>query len=148
MKKLKADILLVGCVKGKCDHKSQAKDLYDSMLWDYRHKYAEQSICPWYILSAKHGLLCPDKEIKPYNQTLSKRSECREWSRRVLQELKKEVPTLQGKTIEIHAGEDYIKYGLEEGLREAGAHVHRPLKGLRIGLQYRWYKKCLASGEA
>ena len=127
--------------------KEPGERLYDSTLWNYRRKYVERHGCPWYILSAKHELLGPDTEIETYDLTLSKMSAAkrREWSRRVFDQLKKEVVTLRGKTIEIHAGKEYIEYGLEKSLREAGARVSRPLKGLGIGLQLKWYREYLAS---
>ena len=150
MKKPETDILLVGCVNGKLERKSPARYLYNSMLWNFRRKYAERQGCLWYILSAKHGLLHPDKEIEPYDRKLSAGSEaerrkCEKWSRRVLHQLKKEFAEFKGKTVEIHAGKEYIEYGLEKGLRKAGADVRRPLKGLLIGKQFQWYKKYLAS---
>ena len=32
---------------------------------------------------------------------------------------------MDGKTIEVHAGKLYVEYGLEKGLREAGAVIRR-----------------------
>ena len=129
MEKSKADIILIGCVNGKHNRKNLAKDLYDSSLWNFRREYVEQHSCPWYILSAKHRLLRPDKEIEPYDCTLSRMSAARrhKWSQNVLAELVKEIPMLRGRIIEIHAGKEYVEYGLEEGLRKAGADVRRPL---------------------
>ena len=50
------------------------------------------------------------------------------------------------KTIEIHAGKPYAEYGLEKGLREAGAVVRRPLAHVvGMGVQYAWYRDHLAS---
>ena len=151
MKKPKTDILLVGCVGGKRNQKSPARYLYDSALWNFRHEYAERQGYLWYILSAKHGLLHPDTIIKPYDcklsaQSAAERCKCAKWSQRVLCQLGKEVWELKGKTVEIHAGKEYVEYGLEESLRKAEANVHRPLKGLRIGEQLQWYKRYLASG--
>lgn len=46
--------------------------------------------------------------------------------------------------IEIHAGATYAKWGLEEGLRDAGAVVHLPLAGVSgVGRQQAWYKERL-----
>ena len=88
------------------------------------------------------GLLCPNTEISPYDRELRglPALELRKWSKKVLDKLEEKEPELEGKTIEIHAGKEYIEYGLEEGLIEGGAHVRRPLKGLGIGYQLKWYQ--------
>ena len=142
MKKPEADILLIGCVKSKHSNTCQAKDLFNSPLWNYRRKYAERHGCLWYLLSSKHELLCPDTEIQPYDRKLRglKTAELRKGSKGVLGRLKEKEPELEGKTIEIHAGKEYIEYGFEQGLRGAGTHVRRPLKGLGIGPQLKWYR--------
>ena len=137
-----ANLILVGCVKRKRSQPCPARDLYEeSPLWRRRRTYAERSGAPWYILSAKHGLLAPEVWIRPYDLALKdlKRGERRAWSRRVLDELCVRFPDLAGKTVECHAGKDYLDNGLEDGLRQAGAAVRRPLAGMRIGAQLLWY---------
>ena len=137
-------LILVGCVKSKRGTRSAAKDLYDSPLWRCRRKYAERSNVPWYVLSAKHGLLAPETVIVPYDVTLKDRPVAyrRAWSQSVFEELAAIVPDLRGVTVEIHAGSAYASYGLEDGLRNAGANVCCPLAGMRgIGLQLAWYAR-------
>ena len=138
----RASLILVGCVKRKRSQPSAARDLYDeSPLWRGRRAYAERSGASWYILSAKHGLLAPDARIEPYDLALKrlKKGERRDWSRRVLDELRVRFPDLTGDIVECHAGKDYLENGLEDGLRQAGALVRRPLAGMRIGSQLGWY---------
>lgn len=140
------DLVLVGCVKTKRAVRSAAKDLYNSPLWHRRRAYAEGLGRPWYILSALHGLLDPDQRIDPYDRALQDlRAEARRtWSARVLNELKCRVPSMRGKLIEIHAGATYVNYGLEEGLRDARAAVHRPLARIvGVGRQQAWYRERL-----
>ena len=137
------DIVLVGCVKTKRAARSAAKDLYISPLWRYRRSYAERMGVPWYILSALHGLLDPDQRIDPYELALTdlRAKARRAWSARVLAELRRRVPSMRDRLIEIHAGATYIDHGLEEGLSDAGAAVHRPLAGISgIGSQQAWYR--------
>ena len=146
------DLVLVGCVKTKRRTRSAAKDLYSSPLWRYRRAYAESLGVPWYILSALHGLLDPDRPIDAYELALTdfRAKARRAWSARVLAELKRRTPAMRGKLIEIHAGATYVDHGLEEGLRDAGAEVHRPLAGIAgIGRQQAWYREKLqAYGKA
>ena len=140
------DIVLVGCVKTKRTVRSAAKDLYSSPLWRYRRAYAECLDVPWYILSALHGLLDPDRRIDAYELALTglRAKARRDWSARVLAELQRRVPSLRDKLIEIHAGATYIDHGLEDGLQGAGAAVHRPLAGIAgIGRQQAWYRERL-----
>ena len=139
-----AKLILVGCVKTKRGTRCAAKDLYDSPLWLSRRQYAERSNVPWYVLSAKHGLLAPETVIAPYDVTLKDRPVAyrRAWSQRVLEELAAIGPDLRGVTVEIHAGRAYASYGMEDGLRNAGAKVCRPLAGIRrIGSQLAWYAR-------
>lgn len=138
----RAGLVLLGCVKRKRSQPSAARDLYDgSPLWRRRRAYAERCGAPWYILSAKHGLLAPDDWIEPYDLALKHLAigERRDWSRRVLDELHIRFGTLVGMSVECHAGKDYLENGLEAGLRTAGAVVWRPLAGIRIGAQLSWY---------
>ena len=137
------DLVLVGCVKTKRSTRRVAKDLYDSPLWRCRRAYAEWLGVPWCILSAKHGLLDPDRRIDPYECALTdlRADERRAWSARVLAELERRVPSVRDRLIEIHAGAAYVVHGLEEGLREAGAKVDRPLAGIAgVGRQLAWYR--------
>ncbi len=142
------DLILVGCVKSKRHRASLARDIYTSPLWQGRRTYAELHGCPWYILSAKHGLLAPDTWIEPYDLALASLSaaERREWSLGILNDLAAQIQTLDGKTIEIHAGKPYVEFGLEKGLRDAGAVVRRPLEHVvGTGVQIAWYQEHITS---
>ena len=142
-------LILVDCVKSKHGVPSAAKDLYNSPLWRDRRAYAEDYGVHWYILSAKHYLLAPEKTIASYNLALTdlRAAERRAWSQRVLDYLAGEFPVLRGTTIEIHAGKAYAENGLEAGLREVGAKVHRPLAQIPgIGAQIAWYAKQIRHG--
>jgi hypothetical protein len=64
-------------------------------------------------------------------------------SQQFAQALIQRMGSVRGEVVEIHAGKQYIENGLEEGLREAGAAVHKPLDGLRHGERLRWYINAL-----
>lgn len=64
---MSATALLLGCVATKRASRAPAKDLYCSPLWVRRRSYAESSCRPWFILSALHGLVEPDRPLDPYN---------------------------------------------------------------------------------
>lgn len=144
------DYLLIGCVKQKSSRGGPARNVYASPLWRFRREYAEQRAVPWFILSAKYGLLAPDTHIEPYDLALADLSppDRRAWSRDVLDQFKDVTGNPAEKTIEVHAGKLYIEFGLGQGLRQAGAEVHRPLAQIPgIGSQITWYKTHMVSGH-
>ncbi len=142
---VKPDILLIGCVKGKLEWAGRvaAKDLYVSALWRCRRNYAEQMGVTWFILSAKYGLVQPETMIAWYDLALGDlpAKQRRIWAQRVVDALIAKYPSVKGKVVEIHAGKDYIDFGLESGLTEAGMIVTRPLLGIPIGRHLGWYRE-------
>jgi hypothetical protein len=132
---------LVGCVKRKVSQAAPARDLYASPLFLGRRRFVERTCDRWYILSALHGLVDPDQSLEPYDRTLKNASisERRAWSTRVLDQLSRAVGDVAGLTFEIHAGAEYIEFGLRQALEREGAQVDLPAKGLRMGEQLAFY---------
>lgn len=60
-------------------------------------RYVERNGAPWFILSAKYGLVAPDELIGPYEQTLNTMpiQERRAWARRVVSQLSARMPLLR-----------------------------------------------------
>ena len=135
-----SEIALVACVKSKCDQPKPAGRLYNSAWFRKARTYARQRCDAWLILSAKHGVLSPDNEIAPYEETLNNFSaqERREWSSRVLQELS-EVLSPEDEVV-ILAGRKYREY-LTGPLKEEVANVSVPMEGLGIGEQLQFLKE-------
>lgn len=132
---------LVGCVKRSLTRAAPARDLYVSPLFLGRRAFVERTCDRWYILSALHGLIEPDRVVEPYDRTLKDASlaECRAWSARVVEELQRHLGTLAGVTFAIHAGAEYREFGLRQGLERAGARVEVPTEELRMGEQLAFY---------
>jgi hypothetical protein len=128
---------LVGCVKSKQAHAARAKDLYTSPLFRGRRSFVERTRDPWFILSAKHGLVDPEAVIEPYDVTLTAASttERRRWSQMVLASLEATVAGSTDLTVEFHAGAAYRDFGLVEGLARRGAKVVVPAAGMTQGEQ-------------
>lgn len=135
-----ADLVLVGCVKTKLDAPAPAKDLYVSALFRKERAYAERSGARWFVLSAEHGLVQPEQVLHPYDLRLSKTSRAyrRSWGARVVEQLRHAVGSLDGRTIELHAGSAYTD-AIRALLSAEGATVVEPLAGLTMGARLAWY---------
>lgn len=135
---------LVSCVKSKRDRPAAAADLYTSPLFRGARCFVERSCEHWFILSAEHGLLAPDRVTAPYERTLTtaSRDERRAWSQRVLSQVDEAFSgQIEGPIFEIHAGAAYEAFGLTQGLISRGARVELPLAGLRQGERLHFYKE-------
>lgn len=135
-----ADVLLVTCVKRKRSEPSAAKDLYVSPLFVRQRTYAETAGVPWYILSAEHGLVAPDEWLAPYERYLGDTPSTYRaaWGEWVTERLALLLGPLHGRTIEVHASEDYLAT-IRIPLRSHGAVVLEPLRGLAQGQRLAWY---------
>jgi hypothetical protein len=136
-----ADVVLVGCVQTKHDTASAASELFASPLFEGRHRYAVASGLPWYILSAKFGLLAPDDVIGPYDVYLAHQGPGykKAWGEFVAAQLEQRERGLRGRTIEVHAGAAYVD-PLRTPLALLEAMLVAPLARLRQGEQLAWYK--------
>jgi hypothetical protein len=137
-------IILIACVSKKGNHIAKAKDLYISTLFKASIAYANYlNGDKIFILSALYHLLSLDKEIEPYNVTLSNVSkskrkpglkiltakEKKEWGKKVVEQLKLEAD-LENDEFIFLAGQEYIKpirnYITNDNLKN-------PLEGKRVG---------------
>ena len=128
-------------MKSKGTWSAPARDLYTSPLFAGRRRWVERTCGRWFILSAKYGLLTPDWLIAPYDETLTKMllEKRREWSKDVLSALQSYLGALGVYTFELHAGRAYLGFGIEEGLRRAGARLEVPCQHLSLGRQLALY---------
>ena len=142
-----ADVILVGCVRTKNAVASAASELFASPLFAGRRRYAVASGLPWYILSAKFGLLAPDDVIGPYDVYLADQAPDykRAWGEFVTAQLEQRERVLRGRTIEVHAGAAYVD-PLRAPLAARGAMLVTPMAHLRQGEQLAWYHTSGAAG--
>lgn len=135
-----ADLFLVSCVGQKCELPAQARDLYISSWFKKARSCVEETGCPWFILSAKYGLLDPNSKIAPYNRTLKTMSanHRRAWASDVMEDL---TPHIAGvHSVTFFAGMAYREF-LGPQLHQRGLTVYVPMKGLGIGRQLSWLSK-------
>ena len=131
-------IILISCVSQKLSQCSKAKDLYISTLFKLNRKYSEKlNPDKIFVLSAKYGLLDMEKEIEPYEQTLSNMpiKEVKLWASHVVNQLK-EIGSLNEMEVTFLAGEKYRKF-----LIPHLSNYTVPLQGLRIGEQLQKLKE-------
>jgi len=120
--------------------KGPARDLYTGSLFRDQRTHVESKGLPYFILSAKHGLLQPLQKVGLYEQRMSSRKADRDsWSNRVLSQLERSLGSVRGRTFEIHAGRDY-RDPLVQLLRRRGASVTTPTEGKNIFELRSYYK--------
>jgi hypothetical protein len=135
-------VVLISCSKLKRKEKSPARDLYISPLFKQSRRYAEIYGDRWAILSAKHGLVLPDKMIEPYNVALGaysgnalSKEERRAWAEKT----QRQIVTEFGRDAEfiVLAGKEYV--AALKGL----PNVKAPLAGLQLGPRLAWLRDAL-----
>ena len=142
-------IILIACVSKKGNKKAMAKDLYISDLFKSSLAYArKQNPDKIFILSALHHLLDLNKEIEPYNVTLSNISkqkrkpglkiltstEKEDWGKKVINQLSEQADLKNDEFI-ILAGQPYIK-----PIFKSISHLTNPLIGLGQGKRLKFLK--------
>lgn len=135
-----ADLCLVSCVARKLPRSARAEDLYVSDLFRKVRGFVEARDWRWFILSAKYGLVEPERFIDPYERTLNSMGVAarRDWAERCLDAL---GPHLAGvESVVFLAGAKYREF-LAPALGGRGIKVHVPMAGMRIGEQLAWLNR-------
>jgi len=128
------DITLIQCTNSKRDSIAMAKNLYDESDYFKRMRaWAEARGDPWFILSAKHGLVAPQEPIEPYDE--------RGLSKSQAVEIALLVQGLGFDTVHITAGTDYTKHLVPEFERD-GVDVINHFAGLGIGERKKQLRIC------
>ena len=139
---IRTEICLLSCVGQKLPDPAPARDLYTSSWFVKARAFAEKTGQPWFVLSAKYGLVHPDDVIAPYDLTLNNMpvADRRTWANAVLSQLE---PHLNSSgSVMFLAGRRYREF-LEPQLRGRGLNVAVPMEGLRIGEQLGWLTRQL-----
>jgi len=119
------EVTLIQCTASKRDEKAPAKEMYDeSVYFRAMRNWAEARGHPWYIISAKHGLLSPETTIKPYDE--------RGIDEQQAEQIGHDIADRGTQTIHICAGQDYTTE-LIPVLESHGIDVIVHCAGDRIG---------------
>ena len=140
-------ISLVSCSAEKVARRAPAKDLYASALFRKSRRWAELVGRDWYILSAKHGLVSPDRRIAPYDESLKHAPKTRraEWGCSVIDRI--HALARPSDFIFLLAGGTYSG-AILKSLADSGYHVVQPLEGMSIGRRLRWLTSACTIGKA
>ena len=140
----RAGLYLVSCVSTKLDIPAPAKNLYVSSWFLKARVCVEATALPWFILSAKYGLVAPNEVIQPYNLTLRNMgvSQRRNWAEPVIEALDEHLDGVD--SVVFLAGKAY-RENLAPAFRQRGIQVLVPMEGLRNGQQLSWLNRCIES---
>ena len=116
-----------------------ARELCTSRWFVLARAYIESQGCPWYLLSAKYGLLSPSRIVNPYEVDLSnmRAAQRRAWAERVADQARNQLP--YSERILVLAGMKYREF-LMPHLAQITGSVYLPLDGLTVGLQCSWLR--------
>ena len=133
---------LISCVRKKRPAPALAKDLYLSEWFLRARGFVEATGHPWFILSAKYGLVAPDQLLAPYEETLNRTGIAgrRAWARGVEAQMDEQLPDFY--RVVVLAGQRYREFLMDYLSRRWVVEV--PLEGLRIGEQLSWLGRQMA----
>jgi hypothetical protein len=122
-------VVLIGSSGATAAAPDEAGRLFGSDGFARAREHAVHSQLPWFVLSAKHGLLDPAEVITPYevqidDQPAAYRTAWGEW---VVAQLADRLQ-LDGVTVEVHGGVDFAQ-PLRQPLARRGAVLDIPLPG-------------------
>jgi len=133
-----SDVTLITCTNQKRDGPALARDLYDkSTYFRAMRSWAEDRGDPWYILSAKYGLLKPGHAIEPYDDCGLSESQ----SISVADKISADYDV-----VHICAGRDYTEHLIPE-LESRGVDVVEHFAGEQIGNRIKHLKETVQEDQ-
>ena len=131
--------VVIACGSKKRNHPAPARDMYVGSLFKNARRAAESTGLPWYIMSAKYGILRPDDMIEPYDMTYGKTTGKQPG------EIAQQLASLNV-ALPVWA---LVPARYADVLRAAvgSSSVRAPLRGLSMGMQQRAFKFIRQAGN-
>jgi hypothetical protein len=122
-------VVLIGSSGSTAEESDAAGRLFRSDGFARAREHAVHSRLPWFVLSAKHGLLDPDDVISPFEVQIDDQSAAYRtaWGEWVVAQLADRLQ-LDGVVVEVHGGVDFAQ-PLRQPLARRGAVLEIPLPG-------------------
>jgi len=122
-------VALIGSSGARADEPQPAGQMFHSDGFARAREHAEHSRLPWFVLSARHGLLDPDEVISPHEILIDDQPAAYRtaWGEFVVAQLADRVQ-LDHVTVEVHGGVDFAQ-PLRQPLARRGATLEIPLPG-------------------
>lgn len=118
-------VTLIQCTNTKRDEECLAEHLYDESAYYRKMRlWARARGNPWFILSAKHGLLNPNRVTSPYDAVGLTEQQA--------EDIATELAGMDVDTVDVTAGRKYTD-NLVPALKRQGIDVINHFAGLRIG---------------
>lgn len=133
-------IVLIACSREKRAERAPAKDLYLSERFRLCRTAAEAYADKWFIVSAKHGLVDPERILSPYDTTLPNMTSCEVevWNKKVKNQLARWVP--KQSNIVCLGDSEYFTPLANLDLN-ARARVHLPFRRIDQSNHLTWLRK-------
>lgn len=121
-------VAIVGCGKAKRDGRHKARNLYTSTYFDKKRLFAEVGCDDWFILSAKYGLIDPDRRVPSYDVTVTD-VDADEFATRVADQADANADVFDAADrVFVLAGKDYID-AVDDVLAGLPCEVEYPFAG-------------------
>jgi hypothetical protein len=131
---------LIACSREKRAERAPAKDLYLSERFRLCRTAAEVYADKWFIVSAKHGLVHPERILSPYDTTIANMTprEFEMWNKKVTNQLARWVPKQSNI---VCLGDSQYFSPLAKLDLKAGAGVHIPFRWIDPSNHLTWLRK-------
>ncbi len=133
-------IALVGFGTKQRNESAPARDMYLSSLFQAARDYADTQADHWYVLSARYGLVLPNRIIEPDPVNLAEKPhrERSMWASGVMRQLES-LKVIQKPTVWILLANQLYTNALIPYLELTGA-IEQPLAGMKMGHCITWLK--------
>ncbi len=127
--------VVISCGKDKRSSMCEAQHMYTGKLFQMAKRFAVSTGNPWFILSARYGLISPQAVIAPYDQTIGARADDA-WVKKVFGQIDKHRKTVDS-LLFVTPRRYFAPFENWPGIEWAFGDLPRP----SLGFQAQWMKR-------